>query len=607
MVEGTTIRKGTKLGSGGFGHTFRAIQNDTQQVVALKQSRASLRLKRPLLQHEAKVLRMLAGHPNIPEVYAYGRIEHFELMSMQLLHRSLGDVVDEDGPLGVKQVANVACQMIDALRHIHSHRLVHRDIKPDNIMLQSSGSWKLGLIDFGLTRRLPHMKASVSTINHLDSSSMANNPNHVFGTLPFASLNAHEKGAELTFRDDVESLAYSLLWLLRGSLPWSYYLKHGTSVGRIRQVFAQKKRHNSSTLGTGIPDLFGELVDYARSLSLNERPDYNKWQGHFKQLEESATSSGPMPVRQDSQVSTTRPEPPLEAGQIILVRLDPSATTDGYTIREGHESSYVPDPLINGPEWSTAYRPAIVAKIDWDQKAGKYSFLAVAISRHLEKGETVDTKIIPISAVASHISTSSMIQVEPKWPLNNCYLYVFKQPVKFYCLPSQERVKCTWKLTSPDCDRLLNEFGFPPGSLAQSQQRLDLKSPDHDIRHNARMKEWEGYYKLYAHVLPLNLNHFEDGTIDWFSKRAWFDECVKAVRYNNLNNGFWWTGAWFPSAYHHKEGDLSASYFESDYSMWPPQGERDDSITLASGNEEVQGTSNMLLDLTTITGLEEEF
>ncbi|CAE6467089.1 unnamed protein product, partial [Rhizoctonia solani] len=92
-----TIRRGIKLGSGGFGHVFRAVQIDTRRIVALKQSRASLKLKRPVLQHEANVLKILSGHPNIPE----------------LLYRSLRDVVKAEGPLGVKTVANVAYQMID--------------------------------------------------------------------------------------------------------------------------------------------------------------------------------------------------------------------------------------------------------------------------------------------------------------------------------------------------------------------------------------------------------------------------------------------------------------------------------------------------------------
>jgi predicted Ser/Thr protein kinase len=69
-------------------------------------------VKRPLLQYEAAVIKALAGHPGIPEVFAYGRVKHFELLSMQLLHRSLGDVVRSDGPLSAAVVLDLADQLV---------------------------------------------------------------------------------------------------------------------------------------------------------------------------------------------------------------------------------------------------------------------------------------------------------------------------------------------------------------------------------------------------------------------------------------------------------------------------------------------------------------
>ncbi|CAE6489834.1 unnamed protein product, partial [Rhizoctonia solani] len=83
--------------------------------------------------------------------------------------------------------------MMDALQHVHSHGLVHRDIKPDNIMLQSPKTWKLCLIDFGLTCFVPSSRVSVKPITHEDSTSAKGDPACVFGTLSFASLNTHEK------------------------------------------------------------------------------------------------------------------------------------------------------------------------------------------------------------------------------------------------------------------------------------------------------------------------------------------------------------------------------------------------------------------------------
>ncbi|KAH7338253.1 hypothetical protein B0J17DRAFT_661641 [Rhizoctonia solani] len=84
------------------------------------------------------------------------------------------------------------------------------------------------------------------------------------------------------------------------------------------------------------------------------------------------------------------------------------------------------------------------------------------------------------------------------------------------------------------------------------------------------MKDLDGSCKLYAQVGHLISTHVEDSSIHWFSKRAWFDDCLKAIRYQSMNNGFWWTGAWFPAVYTPKEGELSDSYHEHDHSMWEP-------------------------------------
>ncbi|CUA70585.1 hypothetical protein RSOLAG22IIIB_09000 [Rhizoctonia solani] len=597
-----TICKGTKLGSGGFANVFRAVQSDTQRVVALKQSRASLRLKRPLLQHEAKVLRYLSGHPSIPEVYAYGRIEHFELMSMQLLHRSLRNALDEDGPLSVKSVADIADQMMDALQYVHSHGLVHRDIKPDNIMLQSPGSWKLCLIDFGLTHHLPSLLTSTTSTLHADPSLMPDRPAYLFGTLLFATL--------LTFRDDIESLAYTLLWVLRGDLPWSHFATNGNRVGRIRQVQAQKKRHTGSTMATELPTEFGELVDYARSLRTYENPGYDEWRRRFKQVEKSPTwTDAPTLQLQAPQISIVRPDPPMEVGQVVLIKLDPFVTGDGYTIREGHESSFIPDSFYDSPDWSTMSRPAVVAQVEWDERARKYSFLAIAISRNLGTDEGTSSQAIPIASGGSTGSNAlAAVHTEPEWPLGGSSFYVYKRPVKFYCLPSQASVRLPSivHLINADCSSLLNALAPPPDLLSTSQEAKDLESPDSDIRHDARVRRWAGYCNLYAQVQPLTSAHLDDNSIDWFSKRAWFDECVKIQRHKTLHGGIWWTDAWFPSVYRPKEGDVEESYFESDFSMWKPQAERSESITLAIGDGDTESVGDVPQGLTKIVGLEQE-
>lgn len=125
------IKLGPLIGKGGFvripsactylliklcimlqAQVFLATDQMTGQLVAVKKSRVSLRVKRTLFQHEALVLRTLRGHPAIPAVYAVGRFEHFEYLSIELLGKSLGDIRGQSEQVRKEIVPPIAIQMV---------------------------------------------------------------------------------------------------------------------------------------------------------------------------------------------------------------------------------------------------------------------------------------------------------------------------------------------------------------------------------------------------------------------------------------------------------------------------------------------------------------
>jgi serine/threonine protein kinase len=128
------------------------------------------------------------------------------------------------------------------------------------------------LIDFGLSKEY----RDPNTYKHIPFKTNIG----LTGTASFASINSH-LGLELGRRDDLESLAYVLIYFLRGDLPWL-----GLS-SEPRNILKRKQRTKSSTLCRGLPAEFATFLEYSRSLSFEAIPDYGYVSGLFKGLSSS--------------------------------------------------------------------------------------------------------------------------------------------------------------------------------------------------------------------------------------------------------------------------------------------------------------------------------
>jgi serine/threonine protein kinase len=149
-------------------------------------------------------------------------------------------------------------------------------LTPENILIGlNSQKYTTHIIDFGLAKRYRDPQTHIH-IPYQDGYPL-------IGTTRFASINAH-LGIELSRRDDIESLAYLLIYFLHGSLPWQ-----GGQENK-REFFVQTKKQNMpvDVICKGLPEGFGHLLKYARALKFSERPDYDYLRKLFSNLRQDA-------------------------------------------------------------------------------------------------------------------------------------------------------------------------------------------------------------------------------------------------------------------------------------------------------------------------------
>ena len=167
--------------------------------------------------------------------------------------------VDKSKNYIVKEVTKYCIMILQIIKKIHDKGIVHRDIKPDNIMIGSTKSdngfteKKVYLIDFGLS------SFYISNEKHIINYKM----NNQIGTQTFMSKNIHE-GNDCSRRDDIISILYTIIYLIKGSLPWD----------GLPDSYDIKLILTTEEVCLGIPSVFKKLLDYAYSLKFEERPDY---------------------------------------------------------------------------------------------------------------------------------------------------------------------------------------------------------------------------------------------------------------------------------------------------------------------------------------------
>ncbi|MDQ1394138.1 MAG: eukaryotic-like serine/threonine-protein kinase [Acidimicrobiaceae bacterium] len=151
---GGRYQLGEALGQGGVGEVRAGRDRRLRREVAIKLLRPEMAHQpgvRKRFEHEAKMAARLA-HPNIVAVFDFGVEAGVPFLVMERLPgTTLGDVL-ADGPLGFEEATELGLQLLDALASAHRSGMLHRDIKPRNVLVAGPGIWKLG--DFGIAKSI---------------------------------------------------------------------------------------------------------------------------------------------------------------------------------------------------------------------------------------------------------------------------------------------------------------------------------------------------------------------------------------------------------------------------------------------------------------------
>ena len=194
------------ISSGGMATIYKAYQPGLDRVVAVKVLPEYLLAQAGFLERfkiEAQAIARLE-HPNILPVYDYGEAERTPYLVMKYVPGGTLKDLMAQGPLDARQTAQLLRQIAEALDHAHQQGIVHRDVKPSNVLLQD-GKWAL-LMDFGLAKLL------TSTSNITASGTGVGTPDYM--------SPEQAQGLPIDQRTDIYSLGIVLYQMLTGEVPF---------------------------------------------------------------------------------------------------------------------------------------------------------------------------------------------------------------------------------------------------------------------------------------------------------------------------------------------------------------------------------------------------
>ena len=328
---GNTIQNGkyvieATLGGGGFGTTYRAREESSGKLVAIKTLNTLIQSRPDFAKHQERFVQEAfylakCNHPHIIRVKDVCKENELWCMVMEfIVGKNLQEYVEKKGILAETEAIKYIGQIGDALTYIHQQGFLHRDVKPQNIMIRQDVS-KAVLIDFGLARSFVEGK----TQTHTSSVSPC-----------FAPIEQYQIRAKRGAYTDVYSLAATLYYLLTREFPLP------ATYRGIGEKLIPPQQHNPQ-----ISDRLNRIILRGMALQPHHRPQsVGEWLQTLKSIPVTTIASPPLP-------STPKPSPAPKTTNIPK-KNNRSSSNENRSLR--YQLLYQLKDLLAAGEWQKGDR-----------------------------------------------------------------------------------------------------------------------------------------------------------------------------------------------------------------------------------------------------------
>lgn len=238
------------VGGGGMSLVYQAKDIYLNRIVAVKVLREQFTSDNEFIRRfrrEAQAVASLS-HPNIVSIYDVGQDQDIYYLVMEFIKgKTLKEIINEQAPLPIHEAIDIAKQICDALEHAHENAIVHRDIKPHNIIITRGGRVKV--TDFGIARAV-----STATVTHTRG---------IVGSVHYISPE-QAKGEITGEKSDIYSLGIVLYEMVTGKLPFEGESPISVALKHIQMEPILPSQHNSD-----IPASIEKIILKA----INKKPD----------------------------------------------------------------------------------------------------------------------------------------------------------------------------------------------------------------------------------------------------------------------------------------------------------------------------------------------